>query len=52
VDVGYLGAGESIVLAHRAAGRAIYTAGLLRMARWLVGRPPGLYRMADALGLG
>ena len=44
-------AGERLELTHRAADRRIYARGALHAARWLAGRPPRLYRMADVLGL-
>jgi 4-hydroxy-tetrahydrodipicolinate reductase len=47
----FAGAGERIELAHRATDRRIYARGALTAARWLRGRPPGLYGMADVLGL-
>lgn len=45
------GEGERIELGHRAESRAIFARGALRAARWLVGRAPGRYTMADVLGL-
>jgi 4-hydroxy-tetrahydrodipicolinate reductase len=47
----FAGAGERLELAHRATDRRIYARGALTAARWLHGRPPGLYAMADVLGL-
>jgi 4-hydroxy-tetrahydrodipicolinate reductase len=47
----FAGAGERIELAHRATDRRIYARGAVTAARWLEGRPPGLYDMADVLGL-
>ena len=47
----FAGAGERIELAHRATDRRIYARGAVAAARWLYGRPPGLYGMADVLGL-
>jgi 4-hydroxy-tetrahydrodipicolinate reductase len=47
----FAGAGERIELAHRATDRGIYARGALAAARWLRGRPPGLYGMADVLGM-
>jgi 4-hydroxy-tetrahydrodipicolinate reductase len=47
----FAGRGERIELAHRATDRRIYARGALIAARWLHGRPPGLYGMADVLGL-
>ncbi|RMD79859.1 MAG: 4-hydroxy-tetrahydrodipicolinate reductase [Gammaproteobacteria bacterium] len=43
--------GERVEIAHRAASRAIFARGALRAARWVAGRPPGLYDMQDVLGL-
>jgi 4-hydroxy-tetrahydrodipicolinate reductase len=56
VAVGHLrvgggGAGERLELTHRASDRRIYARGALRAAQWLHGRPPGLYGMAEVLGL-
>ena len=45
------GEGERIELTHRSASRANFAAGAVRAARWVVGRPPGLYDMQDVLGL-
>jgi 4-hydroxy-tetrahydrodipicolinate reductase len=47
----FAGPGERIELAHRATDRRIYARGAVTAARWLHGRPPGLYGMADVLGL-
>ncbi len=47
----FAGAGERIELTHRAGDRRIYARGAVRAARWLAGRAPGLYDMADVLGL-
>jgi 4-hydroxy-tetrahydrodipicolinate reductase len=44
------GAGERIEITHRAATRDIFAQGALRAARWIVGRPPGRYRLRDVLG--
>lgn len=48
----YIGERERVELAHVAADRALFAEGALRAARWLVGRPAGLYTMRDVLGLG
>ena len=50
-SVVFAGPGERVEIAHRAAGRHIYAAGAVRAARWATGRAPGLYDMADVLGL-
>jgi len=47
----FAGAGERIEITHRSASRATYAQGSLRAARFLRGRAPGLYGMADVLGL-
>ncbi len=41
--------GETLTIAHSAHSREIFAAGALRAARWLVGRPAGLYDMPDVL---
>jgi 4-hydroxy-tetrahydrodipicolinate reductase len=47
----FAGAGERIELTHRATDRRIYARGAVTAARWLDGRPPGLYGMAHVLSL-
>jgi 4-hydroxy-tetrahydrodipicolinate reductase len=47
----FAGAGERIEITHRSTSRANYAAGSLRAARFVAGRAPGLYGMADVLGL-
>ena len=47
----FAGEGERLELTHRATSRDQFARGALRAARWVVGRPPGLYDMADVLGL-
>ena len=42
--------GERIELTHRAHTRDTFVRGALRCARFLAGKPPGLYGMADVLG--
>jgi 4-hydroxy-tetrahydrodipicolinate reductase len=49
--VTFAGAGERIELTHRASDRLAFARGAVQAARWLVGRPPGLYSMQDVLGL-
>jgi 4-hydroxy-tetrahydrodipicolinate reductase len=43
--------GERVELTHKASSREAFAQGALRAARWVVGRPPGLYDMQDVLGL-
>lgn len=45
------GEGERIELGHRAENRDIFARGALKAALWGQGRKPGLYSMADVLGL-
>ena len=45
------GPGERIEVTHRAQSRDTFARGALRAARWVVTQPPGLYDMADVLGL-
>ena len=47
--VTFAGAGERIELTHRASDRMAFARGAVEAARWLVGRPPGLYSMQDVL---
>lgn len=47
----FAGTGERIELTHRSQSRATYAQGAIRSAKWLIGRPPGLYDMNDVLGL-
>ena len=42
---------EHISLTHRSFDRGAYAVGAVRAAKWLHGRPPGLYSMRDVLGL-
>lgn len=47
----YAGPGERIEITHRAHNRDPFAHGALRAAEWIVNQPPGLYGMADVLGL-
>ena len=47
----FIGTGERIEIAHRSNSRQGYAQGSLRAAHFLSGRGPGLYGMADVLGL-
>jgi 4-hydroxy-tetrahydrodipicolinate reductase len=47
----FAGEGERLELTHRATSRDQFARGAARAARWVAGRPPGLYDMADVLGL-
>ena len=43
--------GETVTLNHTAHSRDTLARGALRAAGWLIGKKPGLYSMADVLGL-
>ena len=43
--------GERVEITHRASSRMAFASGAVRAARWLAGRPPGLYDMQDVLSL-
>jgi 4-hydroxy-tetrahydrodipicolinate reductase len=47
----FSGPDERLEMTHRAASRKIFARGALRAARWIIGRPTGLYSMQDVLGL-
>ncbi len=47
----FVGAGERLELVHRSATRDHFARGSVRAAAWLAEQPPGLYSMADVLGL-
>jgi 4-hydroxy-tetrahydrodipicolinate reductase len=49
-DVIFAGADERLVLSHRAESRMIFARGALAAARFLVGKPAGLYSMRDVIG--
>lgn len=50
-DVMFAGASEIVTLSHRALDRSLFAKGAIAAARWVAGKPPGLYSMADVLGL-
>jgi 4-hydroxy-tetrahydrodipicolinate reductase len=47
----FAGLAERIELAHKAEDRMIFARGAVRAALWARGQKPGLYSMADVLGL-
>ncbi len=47
----FAGTGERVEITHKAASRMPYALGSLRAARFLKGRPSGLFDMQDVLGL-
>lgn len=46
----FLGDGERVELTHKATARENFSAGALRAAKWIPGKPPGIYAMRDVLG--
>ncbi len=48
-DVMFLGTDERLVLSHRAENRMIFARGALAAARFLAGKPAGLYSMRDVI---
>jgi 4-hydroxy-tetrahydrodipicolinate reductase len=49
-DVMFLGDKERLILSHKAENRLIFAKGALAGARFLVGKPAGLYSMRDVIG--
>ena len=47
----FAGVGERIEITHKSASRATYAVGAIRAAKFLHGRPNGLFDMHDVLGL-
>jgi 4-hydroxy-tetrahydrodipicolinate reductase len=45
-----LGSGERIELVHRASSRDLFAQGALAAARFVIGKRPGMYKIADVLG--
>jgi 4-hydroxy-tetrahydrodipicolinate reductase len=50
-SVRFIGAEEEVAFVHAAQDRKTFARGALRAARWAAGQAPGLYSMADVLGL-
>ena len=48
-DVHFLGPDERLILSHRAESRDLFARGAMAGARFLVGRPAGLYAMRDVI---
>ena len=51
-DVLFLGPDERLILSHRAESRSIFARGALAGARFLKGKPAGLYSMRDVIDAG
>lgn len=48
-QVGFYGHQEMLTLTHTAQDKEVFAAGALRAARFLLGKPPGLYGMDDMM---
>jgi 4-hydroxy-tetrahydrodipicolinate reductase len=48
----FLGPDERLILSHRAENRMIFARGAIAAARFLVGKPAGVYSMRDVIGAG
>lgn len=49
-DVIFAGADEVITFSHRAYSKAVFGKGAIQAAKFLAGKPAGLYDMADVIG--
>ena len=49
-DVIFAGPEERLILSHRAEDRMIFARGALAAAKFLVGKPAGVYSMRDVIG--
>ncbi len=47
----FFGMGERVEITHRAGSRDNFAAGAMRAVRWVADKPPGIYGMAEVLGL-
>jgi 4-hydroxy-tetrahydrodipicolinate reductase len=47
----FVGSGERVEITHRAYSRDNFARGALAAAKWIVGKPEGIYDMNDVLGL-
>ena len=48
-EIRFAGPAERIHLMHQAVSRDLFAAGAIRAAKWLAGRPAGMYSMDDVL---
>lgn len=49
-SVAFVAEDEILTFSHSARDRSLFARGALQAARWVVGKPPGLYDMQDVLG--
>jgi 4-hydroxy-tetrahydrodipicolinate reductase len=47
----FASAGERMEFTHRCTDRSLFARGAIRGAQWISDKPPGLYAMADVLGI-
>jgi 4-hydroxy-tetrahydrodipicolinate reductase len=47
----FAGTGECLTIGHEATDRSVFAQGAVRAASWLAAQKPGLYSMANVLGL-
>jgi len=47
----FAGEGETLTFSHRAGDRSLWARGAVQAALWARDKSPGLYTMADVLGL-
>jgi 4-hydroxy-tetrahydrodipicolinate reductase len=47
----FAGLGERLEIIHRADSRAVFAAGAIQAAKWIVGKEAGVYGMKDVLGV-
>ncbi|MDZ4370038.1 MAG: 4-hydroxy-tetrahydrodipicolinate reductase, partial [Phenylobacterium sp.] len=50
-SVTFAGEEEILTLSHSGRDRALFARGAVHAARWVAGKPPGLYDMQDVLGM-
>ncbi len=50
-SIRFSGPAEQLCIQHHAENRDLFAQGALAAARWIAGKPAGLYTMADVLGL-
>jgi len=49
-SVSFVAEDEILTLSHSARDRSLFARGAVAAARWVAGKPPGLYDMSDVLG--
>ena len=49
-DVIYAGTDEVIEISHRAYSKAVFGKGAVQAAKYLAGKPAGMYDMSDVIG--